>query len=433
MEPTNNELTHSEHSGRQADLSLQIPSNNELTQSEHSGRRADLSLQIPPRQICFSTNLNRKGPPQSLGSSQGSSSASGSLRGLTFKNQAPMPNERSPLLNSDSTPRPDLAIPENASLASYIAALTWKRCVSLPVTPASNLSPSISSSAREPTRNDQPPSYRQTIPAKVPRSLSVPVRNVVILRTGSFATPKEQTGMDTSDGLISPAHLEDGDEEIPEKDACCRICLDELCGGGTSLKLECSCKGDLRLMHEECAMKWFSRRNNNKCDVCGQEILNLPVTLFRMQSSTQNDNIPHHIRRNSNSQLTRAWQDVVVLILISTMCYFFFLEQLLVIDLKSQAIMIAAPFSFSLGLLSSLFAIVLACREYVWAYSAFQFCLVVSFLHIFYTMIEVPAVYAVLFAALMAFGIAMSVNSLVLRIFARRAQLVRTQTNLSPV
>lgn len=94
-------------------------------------------------------------------------------------------------------------------------------------------------------------------------------------------------------GQTSPAHLEDGDEEIPEDEAACRICCDELCGH-SSLKLECSCKGTLRLMHEECATKWFGSKGNKKCDVCAQEILNLPVTLFRLPSE-----------QNSNSQSTR--------------------------------------------------------------------------------------------------------------------------------
>ncbi|KAF5937777.1 hypothetical protein HYC85_025283 [Camellia sinensis] len=156
----------------------------------------------------------------------------------------------------------------------------------------------------------------------ISRSLSVPVVNKErrIKRMDSFfriiPNPRVKEG-DTTVSNTSPTgdaeNNEADPEDIPEEEAVCRICLVELCEGGETLKMECSCKGELALAHQECAVKWFSIKGNKICDVCRQEVQNLPVTLLRIRS----------VRNPSTGE-------VPVLVIVSMLAYFCFLEQLLI-------------------------------------------------------------------------------------------------------
>lgn len=209
-----------------------------------------------------------------------------------------------------------------------------------------------------------------------------------------------------------PETKDNNGEDIAEEDAVCRICMVELCEGGETLKMECSCKGELALAHQECAVKWFSIKGNKMCDVCKKEVQNLPVTLLKVQSfRTQVFGVARTQQDNVNGY--RVWQEFPVLVIVSILAYFCFLEQLLVAKMGTSAIAISLPFSCVLGLLSSMTSSTMVKRRFIWVYATVQFAMVVLFSHIFYSVVGVQAVLAIILATLTGFGIIMSGSSII--------------------
>ncbi|CAA7061917.1 unnamed protein product [Microthlaspi erraticum] len=374
-------------------------STEDVSRSQPNGSQLDVSIQIPPKP---SPNL-------------------GILRNLSLKRKASLPNYERRLLLGPSVTETN----EKPLVTSPVTSPYWKRCLSLPSTNAAKLALVTSTPPVSAVAQSEPARSSNDGPSSVSRSLSMPGRNKVIVRAVSFDQNKDHISNEASGDQITPVPAEETEEEIPEEEAVCRICLD-VCEEGNTLKMECSCKGDLRLVHEHCAIKWFSTKGTRICDVCRQEVRNLPVILLRVPTINQLTNRRELTQRNQQPQAVSLGQEFAVLVLISAVCYFFFLEHLLIRDLNTQAIFVAAPFSFTFGLISSTLAVILAVREYIWTYAALEFALVALFVHLFYVQAAIPVVYSMLFAGILGFGIAMGLNVLYICCSSR---LLRQQQN----
>ncbi|XP_058100095.1 uncharacterized protein LOC131244598 isoform X2 [Magnolia sinica] len=414
--------------------------NGETSSIQHTRRPNLSSLQIPERSMetpCpSSTRINipsiispsstRAGLPPRPSSAKGRSSMRHLLSQRSFKTKASVPEcEKTVLLIPGMPTSEELqdkpSTSRSFSLTRVFSAATTKRTHSLPVTPVANSGPE---SVQERDVVDHFDSIKPEVQHHITRSLSVPVnvKNRSLRRMDSLgglmrvipATPRPPMvdGTIPNDAPTTDIATEDSGEDIPEEDAVCRICLIELGEGGETLKMECSCKGELALAHQECAVKWFSIKGNKTCDVCKQDVQNLPVTLLRIQNPQTVNRHSASVPQQREISRYRVWQDVPVLVMVSMLAYFCFLEQLLVGNLRSRALAISLPFSCVLGLLSSMIASTMVSKSYIWAYASFQFAIVIMFAHIFYTILNVNPILSVLLSSFTGFGIAISTNSL---------------------
>lgn len=429
-----------------------VPMMSDSSLLHHQSRRPSLSsLQIPTRTLesALSSSTKTDGPTlSSPGSTRGlpprphSTKVKSSMKNLlsdrSFRTKTcsedsekrvlivsdTLSSDNGPLDNKPSTSR-------SHSLNKILFPSSSKAAHSLPVTPIANSGAENVHGRHVEGGSD---SNKSKVNKHMTRSFSVPVNvKAANLRPATdsrrlvrviSARPQPATtdGVSTRSDSMQEIVIEDASEDIPEEEAVCRICLVELAEGGDTLRMDCSCKGELALAHQDCAVKWFSIKGNKTCDVCKQDVRNLPVTLLKISSP------PTVVRHTLNASQQRAvtnyriWQDVPVLVLVSMLAYFCFLEELLVSDLGPRALAISLPFSCILGLLSSIIASTMVSRSYIWAYACFQFAFVILFAHIFYSILNVSAVFSVLLSTFTGFGIAISMNSLLM-------EYIRWETN----
>ncbi|EFJ35177.1 hypothetical protein SELMODRAFT_438472 [Selaginella moellendorffii] len=220
--------------------------------------------------------------------------------------------------------------------------------------------------------------------------------------------PRETSQAD--DGAQDTDHANDTqdgeDEEIPEEEAVCRICLCDLGEEGKTLKLECSCKGELALAHEECALKWLQQNQNN---------INAETQVLQQAQMAQ------------MSALNRIWHDVPVLVMISMLTYFCLLEQLLVRRKGPRALMLALPFAVMFGMLTAITASTLVRRRCMWLFAIFQVGFVILFAHVFYSWMKLNPILSISLAGFAGFGLSMIVNALLLECWSCRTRAARQE------
>ncbi|XP_031505454.1 uncharacterized protein LOC116267721 isoform X2 [Nymphaea colorata] len=375
---------------RRPNLSLQIPTRSLESLSSNSIR---INLAPTPSPVSTKANL-----PPKPSSAKGKTSFKSLFTQRSFMTKVPMTDcEKAVLLmpGASSEKMEENPSPSRSFSLTKVFLPPIKKTHSLPVTPVAS---SDADSVHGTDERTHPSSTRPEVQKQIARSLSVPVNTKIrsLRRADSSgrimriipATPRVPVveGATTTNEIPEiNTEPEDDGEDIPEEEAVCRICLVELAEGGETLKMECSCKGELALAHQECAVKWFSIKGNKTCDVCKQEVTNLPVTLLRLQNAQPVNRHPVAIAPPRQVSRYRVWQDVPVLIMVSMLAYFCFLEQLLVADMGSRALAISLPFSCVLGLLSSMISSTMVSKNYIWAYASFQFAAVILFAHIFYS------------------------------------------------
>ncbi|KAI4305528.1 hypothetical protein L6164_028892 [Bauhinia variegata] len=403
--------------------SLQIPARS-LESTPSSLANADSPLLSSP-------GSSRGGLPPRPNSAKPKSSMRSLLAQRSFKTKDNSQDcERTVLIVPDTLPsdgpvdQPSTS--RSLSLNKVLLPSSRKATHSLPVTPTTNVGPEIVDG--RPLSNVLD-SSKMDVKKHMTRSFSVPVniRNSSLRRTSSSslirvisARSRAATVEGASSDIAPRAEIviEDAAEDIPEEEAVCRICFVELGEGGDTLKMECSCKGELALAHQACAVKWFSIKGNKTCDICKQDVRNLPVTLLKIHNSSRQ---PSNTVEHREVAYYRIWQLVPTLTLVSMLAYFCFLEQLLISDLGVRALAISLPFSCVLGLLSSMIASTMVSGSYIWAYACFQFAIIILFAHVFYSILNVSPILSVLLSSFTGFGIAISTNTLLVEYIRWRA------------
>ncbi|XP_076918070.1 uncharacterized protein LOC143578350 [Bidens hawaiensis] len=125
---------------------------------------------------------------------------------------------------------------------------------------------------------------------------------------------------------------------------------------------------------------------------------------------------------NFDSDIYRVWQEMPVLVSVSTVAYFCFLEQLLFGKMGLGSVALSLPFSCVLGVISSMTTSAMVKRRFAWLYVSVQFSLVVVFAHFFYSVVNVQPILLSIFLAMLAgCGVAICGRSIIMEVLRLRS------------
>ncbi|GJU63884.1 putative E3 ubiquitin-protein ligase MARCH [Tanacetum coccineum] len=395
-------LTSDENKLREQDPAMEIPTRTLKSSSSREFVQIRMPPTPPPLPSHKKVNFNMATSTAGTCSSRNKSSKKSLLPNLNFKKRNTISDDAVPTASS-SLPQEKSSIARSWSLTKMFTKMT----PSLPFTPVRYSD--MESGLR---RAGGSLNLHTKVQEHIPRSQSVPILNekIRLKRTDSFfrVIPANSRVKDFDAVTPTPIPSDDEDDvdDIAEEEAVCRICFVELCEGGETLKMECSCKGELALAHKECAIKWFSIKGNKTCDVCHQDVQNLPVTLLRIQSSVGNRNNgatavhDDFIEINAYRQVAIAAHD----------------NHYDVKKMGTGSIALSLPFSCILGLVSSMTASAMVHRRFAWLYASVQFVFVVLFGHIFYNVVKVQPMLAILLATFAGCGVAICGRCIVVEV-----------------
>lgn len=409
----------------QPNLAVQIQERTFESSSAEDSVKINISGPPSPapnrRNLPTTPSSSRTNVPSSPSSAQGRQSYKGILSRQNFRTRD---------TNAGSASSQDKSFIQRTFSLTNLFTAKMKIASSLPVSPVAHSNPGS-------THGGNPIKSRNALKhGNVHRSKSVPdlIKGTQSDSLGGVfrvipATPHvvgESGATSISTQPLDADGNDDDHDHILEEEAVCRICFVELEEDGDTFKMECSCKGDLALVHKECVIKWFSIKGNIICEVCKQEVQNLPVTLLRIQPGQSNRG-----RRNRGrpTQANSVLQNVPVLLIVSMVCYFCFLEELLSSKLGSAAIAISLPFSCVMGILASVASTTMVPKSLAWLYATIQLALVVIFAQIFFKTLGVQAILSIFLAAFCGFGTAI-VGTIVL---SGIMKLIRNSREASPL